>query len=230
MCGNDFSTERARVYCCNECMLEANKKMARERHIVVPKDVANCLVCGKEFEVYRPFQKCCSESCQRKNNYNNNKEKILAQRKADRIENKEEINRKRREYHAKNPHVRKISNLRHHEKARFGGNRQACFDRDGNKCTQCGSENNLVPHHIDHSGQSEQPNHSLDNLVTLCKKCHMALHDPNPNKRNRVECTCKICGETFEEVPSRIKGGRGKTCSLECKYKYISLKNKGLIE
>ena len=112
----------------------------------------------------------------------------------------------------------------YHEMKRFGGNRQACYERDGHKCTKCGSINNLVPHHIDFSGQSENPNHSLENLTTLCKKCHMEVHDPNPNKPNKIERKCLICGKVFYTVLSRIKDGKGKVCSIECKNKYFSIK------
>jgi len=50
-----------------------------------------------------------------------------------------------------------------------------CFVRDGWKCRNCGSRNDLHQHHIEyrsHGGSDE-----LDNLVTLCWKCHRAVHD-----------------------------------------------------
>jgi len=48
--------------------------------------------------------------------------------------------------------------------------------RDGHKCRLCGTERItkgwLVIHHIDGS----KNNHDLDNLITLCKSCHMRVH------------------------------------------------------
>lgn len=39
-----------------------------------------------------------------------------------------------------------------------------------------------------------------------------------------IECLCLICGKKFFKFPSRIKTGRGKYCSVNCKVK--SLKGK----
>jgi ferredoxin len=48
--------------------------------------------------------------------------------------------------------------------------RKNIFDRDGNKCTNCGSEKLLEAHHkkqVRFGGIS-----SYENLITLCKSCH----------------------------------------------------------
>lgn len=61
----------------------------------------------------------------------------------------------------------------------YGGNRQAAFDRDGRKCVQCGTPRVLVLHHIDGKGKGvprAEQNHALDNLLTLCNRCHSELH------------------------------------------------------
>ena len=52
--------------------------------------------------------------------------------------------------------------------------RFAVFKRDGFRCVLCGSRNNLVCHHIDSVSHSQ--NHSLKNLVTICKDCHYLIH------------------------------------------------------
>lgn len=50
------------------------------------------------------------------------------------------------------------------------------------RCSQCGATENLDVHHIDQNPN----NNSIDNLMLLCRSCHMKLHHPKP--------TCKICG------------------------------------
>lgn len=45
-------------------------------------------------------------------------------------------------------------------------------ERDNNKCKLCGAEESLVVHHIDEN----KKNNNMDNLITLCRKCHMSYH------------------------------------------------------
>lgn len=60
--------------------------------------------------------------------------------------------------------------------------REHAIERDGGKCTLCGSEENLEAHHILYRefGGSDHP----DNLITLCEACHDFAHseDPQVNK------------------------------------------------
>lgn len=46
--------------------------------------------------------------------------------------------------------------------------------RDGHKCTNCSTFQNLTVHHD--SGYKQIPNEPLSCLRTLCKKCHTQLH------------------------------------------------------
>jgi len=50
------------------------------------------------------------------------------------------------------------------------------FEKCGHKCSVCEEENKLCVHHLDGSGQTENPNNNLDNLQLLCQKCHGRLH------------------------------------------------------
>lgn len=51
------------------------------------------------------------------------------------------------------------------------------------KCEICGSKKNIDVHHKD-----ENPsNNVLDNLMVLCRSCHMKIHHPKPK--------CKVCGK-----------------------------------
>lgn len=64
------------------------------------------------------------------------------------------------------------------------------FQRDGNKC-QWGKfceNSNLVIHHIDRNSQNNQ----LDNLITLCKNCHVEWHK-ELEKDNLKKYICTDC-------------------------------------
>jgi hypothetical protein len=50
--------------------------------------------------------------------------------------------------------------------------RQLVRERDGDRCVECGSTTHLCVHHRDF----EKWNHSLDNLETLCRRCHTRKH------------------------------------------------------
>lgn len=73
------------------------------------------------------------------------------------------------------------SKLSMHRK-RFGGLRDDVLKRDDYKCLGCGMTNdehiqlwnrNLTIDHIDGKGRySDFPHNSLDNLQTLCLRCH----------------------------------------------------------
>ena len=64
----------------------------------------------------------------------------------------------------------------------FGGNRYKVMDRDNWECQHCGmtQEQNMALfgrsitiHHIDRKGRGcEFPNNDMDNLITLCFRCH----------------------------------------------------------
>ena len=48
--------------------------------------------------------------------------------------------------------------------------RAAAVERDGHKCVLCGATDTIQVHHINPYRYSKS--HELDNLVTLCRKCH----------------------------------------------------------
>lgn len=50
--------------------------------------------------------------------------------------------------------------------------------RDGYKCTECGGTENLLIHHIDY----DKSNCEMDNLITLCRKCHYKTMPDNGNR------------------------------------------------
>jgi hypothetical protein len=50
------------------------------------------------------------------------------------------------------------------------GRRNACLERDGHQCRLCSSDKHLHVHHV--QPISAGGSHSLQNLVTLCRRCH----------------------------------------------------------
>lgn len=61
--------------------------------------------------------------------------------------------------------------------SKMDGNWVAAMRRDGHKCKLCLSTSWLVIHHLDGTGEHESPNHTLDNLVVLCRGCHRRVHE-----------------------------------------------------
>ena len=66
--------------------------------------------------------------------------------------------------------------LNYKDQIRFGGNKYRVLQRDEYECKMCGNKTQLVIHHKECSGKSEQINNNMDNLVTLCRKCHINIH------------------------------------------------------
>jgi len=65
------------------------------------------------------------------------------------------------------------------EEKHFSGKRKDALQRDGFRCTVCGSDSDLVVHHIDWNGRGKlKPNNDLGNLTTVCRACHVRIHLP----------------------------------------------------
>ena len=54
--------------------------------------------------------------------------------------------------------------------------RTKCYDRDDHKCQVCGSEDDLSCHHRSYEHFMEGGESELDDCITLCKQCHIAIH------------------------------------------------------
>lgn len=61
--------------------------------------------------------------------------------------------------------------------------RPATLIRDGMRCVKCGSRENLVVDHIVEI-KDGGAKYNLDNLQTLCKKCHAIKTEDEKKKRN----------------------------------------------
>ena len=56
--------------------------------------------------------------------------------------------------------------------------RRAVLDRDGHKCFFCGATENLEVHHL--LPRSQGGGDVLENLLTVCTKCHAWVHEGDP--------------------------------------------------
>lgn len=70
---------------------------------------------------------------------------------------------------------------RYLSKRRYGGNRGKVLNRDNYSCVVCGKETDMCVHHKD----KNLKNNKVNNLVTLCRQCHINAHKSKTiDKRN----------------------------------------------
>lgn len=177
VCGKTYTSERGRQYCSDNCRRKkwrlgnrqkdlAQRRAYNKRRWKRVKPIVSekhCEFCGKVFlpNRYTPKQPFCSAKCRTATYRRNNREKV---------------NRWRRESYRRHIETKRATDARYHDKVRFGGNRIKALERDGHTCQLCGSRERLAVHHKDESGQSENPNNELENLQTLCRSCHIRIH------------------------------------------------------
>jgi len=97
----------------------------------------------------------------------------------------------------------------HRNRIFFDGKREKVLRRDEYRCQLCDSSDrsSLVVHHDD--GKSKRSgnvaNNELDNLITLCRSCHIKVHRKElqeaktkrlQNRWSRDYDCCKECGTT----------------------------------
>ena len=56
--------------------------------------------------------------------------------------------------------------------------RRRVFERDGYRCQQCGKAGRLEAHHVVELAAGGVD--SMENVLTLCRGCHIAHHNPKP--------------------------------------------------
>jgi DNA-directed RNA polymerase subunit RPC12/RpoP len=119
--------------------------------------------------------------------------------------------------------------------------REFILERDGYRCTRCGTRTNLHVHHI--VPVRQRPDHSASNLVTLCASCH-GLQDGHSSglgkgfermttvtrasrngfdkRRGRKEYKCSTCGVAIskgeESFAPRAKYGTNGWHSSNARY------------
>lgn len=145
-----------------------------------------------------------------------------------RKENKERIAKSKNNWYlkfVKGTNKQKIAR----EQRNYDGFREPTLIRDNFKCVFCSSTGFLVVHHKDKNGRgSKSPNNNLDNLITLCRACHINEHRKEILKRKNLKFdgkwalswdSCKKCGTT-----KRKHNGHG-LCT-NCYMNYLRNKKK----
>jgi len=179
-----------------------------------------CVSCGHEFEAERSDKMCCSRSCYRKHTYEKANPVFPVPCKGC---GKTFIPDSHHMVFCGDECRKTFFNVKSKDDERFGGNRKKALIRDGHACTVCKSTHHIAVHHIDESGNSENVNNDLDNLITLCNSCHTKLHNPHRNRIHAITTTkCQACGIEFQITTDRLLDGRGKYCSKECKHASMS--------
>ncbi len=125
--------------------------------------------------------KCKSKNCNEKSKTMGFCTKCYAKDYRKNNQDKIKTYRKKR-FETNYDHVRNL-NRKSQDKKRFGGNREIVLNRDNWECQECGMTQEehkflfgegLTVDHKDKNGiYSKNPNHSLDNLITLCIRCHI---------------------------------------------------------
>jgi len=100
------------------------------------------------------------------------------------IRNPEKYKQSKRDWNNKHKDKIREASIKyyHNHSSRFGGNRSKVLERDNWECQLCGMNNEqhivifgrgISVDHIDGQGRnSKTPNNNLENLRTLCLRCH----------------------------------------------------------
>lgn len=176
----------------------------------------NCKICEKSFLPPKnvPRAKTCSLKCNRRN-----QENIRSKRREDNRITGEKICEccgkkylangkyswhKRKYCSSKCAHL--ICSRNRDSKNRLNGNWIKVLERDKYKCQICDKQgeafvNNpkerMIVHHIDGSGETESPNHEMNNLLTLCQKCHFDIHRI---QYRIIDGEFYVFGKIFEQI------------------------------
>jgi len=156
------------------------------------KNYASCVVCGGTS--YKHIAKGICTSCYMKEYVKKNIDKA---RKC------------KHEWYLRN--VSRADLKRRREERYFSSNREKVLLRDNYACVRCGNTETLVVHHIDNKGRSvsvTEQNNDSDNLMTLCRKCHLQEHLIIPRWAKYYN-SCINCGTTTIQH-------RGKGLCIKC--------------
>ena len=117
---------------------------------------------------------------------------------------------KRRKYCSRECMAKAFDEKEHTGTSHYAEHRYARELKKADKCELCGSTTNVDVHHKD----GNYHNNALDNLIALCRSCHMKEHRP--------KSVCIICGK-----PARGHGYCDKHLQRFRKYGDPLLTNRG---
>lgn len=147
------------------------------------KQSMNCLVCNKEFIPNVAHQRYCSNNCRQKRYYNNHKEKVLERINKNYnpkkksiynskyyYDNIDRLRKQHKQWQIENEEWIKIHGQKEFVKFRNRCRAYAKRFVKLDKCSVCGSKDNLERHHS--KGYKE---FSIDGVIVACSHCHGEL-------------------------------------------------------
>lgn len=192
ICGKEFQYNpfaHAKKYCSEECRTEAQKNSyAKKKSNSADVKIYKCKCCSKEY-VYDPKENTrsfCSQKCKEKH-----------YRRVNTTDNSDVVELVSYLIAAMN----QATQLDCYTSVFFTDSlnpteiqREAVLSRDKRKCRVCNSRSNLQIHHI--VKRRDGGGNDLDNLITLCSKCHRHIETGN------LEHALDKCIQNFNIVQS----------------------------
>jgi len=77
------------------------------------------------------------------------------------------------------PHPKVRNYKRHRDRLLYTNWHNECLKRDWYRCQICSSKEKLEVHHIKSYKDYPKKRVNIDNGITLCKKCHLYIHNIN---------------------------------------------------
>ena len=134
------------------------------------KKFKKCVVCDTTEKKHKGNGMC--RSCWLKDWVKKNPERRKEHKRKEYRKNFKRYQQQARIYQQKNrPRLLKYWSDYHKKKA-FDNKYEDVLKRDGHKCLLCDSEHQLLIHHIDWNNS----NNDINNLATLCRRCHPSIH------------------------------------------------------
>ena len=149
-----------------------------------------CTVCGKKFiyDTYVRTGKFCSNACRYKvhseiikESYTPELKELRRQKALKQMQDPKQIEIRRQKLKGRIMTEEHKQNLKgSHPAMDCNTYRKRALEYYGHTCARCGKEfpeDKLIVHHIDeNNGGTDVGNHSLENLMVLCRGCHSKLH------------------------------------------------------
>lgn len=117
------------------------------------------------------------------------------------------------------------------ERDNYDSMREPVLKRDNYLCVTCGTDTGLIVHHEDRQGRGwDEPDNDLDNLMTLCRRCHRLEHHPEimAGKRGEFIPPIKTAKKRVYETSGRWS--KRYTECIECGTTEIKHKGHGLCQ
>ena len=205
VCDHEYETrsrspDRER-FCSKKCNARYwnQRTWAKRKSQKPPPDLRGvCEICNSEFirDRSHPNARTCSQPCSQKRmvevrRVQRGQQRDLSERKCEECgtaftPSKQNWKKKKfcshscvsrvaaRAWRKRNPGADRLRQ----QKARWGGNWFAAYERDNGCCGICGKGDRRIEiHHIDGTGEDASPNHELENLIVLCTNCHRQMHE-----------------------------------------------------